>query len=257
MNNTALITGASSGIGLELAKIFAQNKINLLLVARSKEKLKDLASDLLVKHGIQTKIIVKDLSQYEAAKEVFEYCQENNIQIQYLVNNAGFGDYGKFHEINWERQLQMIQLNITTLTYLTRLFTPLMVQNKKGKILNVSSIAGVLPGPLMAVYFATKAFVLHFSEAISNELSGTGVTVTCLCPGGTQTNFFIEANATESTFAKGKTFIAPQKVAEYGFKAMMKGKNVAIPGIMNNLMVNSVRFFPRNIVTKISRQMQQ
>lgn len=256
MNNTALITGASSGIGLELAKIFAQNKINLLLVARNEEKLKKIASELQTTYSIQAFVIAKDLSNYETAKDIFEYCKINSIQIDYLVNNAGFGDYGKFHEINWERQLRMINLNITALTYLTRLFIPQMVQNKKGKILNVASIAAVLPGPLMAVYFATKAFVLHFSEAIGNELSGTGVTVTCLCPGATETNFFNEANAKESPFVKGKTFISPQYVAAYGFKAMMKGKAVAINGMMNYLMVNSVRFFPRNSVVKISGKMQ-
>lgn len=256
MNNTALITGASSGIGLELAKIFAKNKINLLLVARNEEKLKKIASELQTAHGIQAFVIAKDLSNYKTAEDIFEYCKINSIQIDYLVNNAGFGDYGKFHEISWERQLQMINLNITALAYLTRLFMPQMVQNKKGKVLNVASIAAVLPGPLMAVYYATKAFVLHFSEAIGNELSGTGVTVTCLCPGATETNFFNEANAKESPFVKGKTFISPKHVAAYGFKAMMKGKAVAINGMMNYLMVNSVRFFPRNIVVKVSRKMQ-
>lgn len=257
MKNVALITGASSGIGLELAKTFAQNKINLLLIARNGDKLRALAAELEKEYGIQVQVILKDLSNYETAKDIYEYCKSNSIEIEYLINNAGFGDYGKFHEIDLERQVQMINLNITTLTCLTRLFLPEMVQNKIGKILNVASIASVLPGPLMAVYYATKAFVLHFSEAIGNELLGTGVTVTCLCPGGTETNFFNEANAKESAFAKGKTFISPEKVAKYGFESMMNGKPVAIHGIMNYLMVNSVRFFPRNIITKVSRQMAE
>src|SRR6187431_2173216 len=143
MNNTALITGASSGIGLELAKIFAKNKINLLLIARNEEKLKKIASELQTAHGIQAFVIAKDLSNYKTAEDIFEYCKINFIQIDYLVNNAGFGDYGKFHEINWERQLRMINLNITALAYLTRLFIPQMVRNKKGKILNIASIAAV------------------------------------------------------------------------------------------------------------------
>ncbi len=257
MENTALITGATSGIGLEMAKIFAQNKINLLLVARNENKLKILADELQRTNGIQVKVIAKNLSVAESAKDIYEYCKNASIQVKYLVNNAGFGDYGAFYKLDLERQIQMINLNIITLTSLTHLFLPEMLRKKSGKVLNVASIAAVLPGPLMAVYYATKAYVLHFSEAIANELSETGVTVTCLCPGGTETNFFKEANAGESSFAKGKTFVSPQKVAKYGFESMMKGKQVAIHGMMNYLMVNSVRFFPRNMVTKVSRKMSE
>lgn len=257
MENTALITGASSGIGLELAKIVEGNRINLLLIARSEDKLKALASELQSEYGVQIKVLVKDLSNPESANDIYDYCKVNSIQVKYLINNAGFGDYGKFHEIGLERQIQMINVNIGSLVTLTRLFLPEMVRSKSGKILNTASIAAVLPGPLMAVYYASKAFVLHFSEAIGNELSGSGVTVTCLCPGGTETNFFNEANAKESAFAKGKTFISPEKVAKYGFDSMMKGKQVAIHGFTNYLMVNSVRFFPRKVVTKVSRQLSE
>jgi uncharacterized protein len=179
---TALITGASSGIGLELAKVFAANKINLVLVARSESKLNELANEVK-QQGVTVNVLAKDLSSYNTAKEIFDWCGQQNIQIDYLVNNAGVGDFGFFHESEWKKQEQIINLNITALTYLTHLFLPDMVKRKNGKVLNVASTAAFQPGPTMSVYYATKAFVLHFSEAIANELEKTGVTVTALCPG--------------------------------------------------------------------------
>ena len=207
-------------------------------------------------YKIQVNILSKDLSIYEESLAVFQYCQQQNLSIQYLVNNAGFGDFGVFAESDWTKQNQMIQLNITTLTYLTRLFLPAMINNKKGRILNVASTASFQPGPTMAVYFATKAYVLHFSEAIANELQGTGVTVTALCPGATESGFMVAAAMEESKLFKGKKLPTSAEVALYGYKAMMKGKTVAIHGFKNYLLANSVRFSPRSWVVKIVRMMQ-
>lgn len=256
MNKTALITGASGGIGMELAKEFANSKINLILVARSEGKLQELATQLRANTGIEVQILAKDLSHYSAAKEIAEWCTQKNITVDYLVNNAGFGDFGFFHESDWAKQEQMINLNITTLTYLTRLFLPGMIQRKFGKILNVASTAAFQPGPTMSVYYATKAYVLHFSEAISNELEGTGVTVTALCPGATESDFQNKAAMQESKLVKGKKLPTAAEVAAYGYKSMMKGKVVAIHGLMNYFLANSIRFTPRALVLKIVRTMQ-
>lgn len=256
MKKIALVTGASSGIGLELAKIFAGNKTDLLLVARNEGKLKALATELNQQYGISAGILAKDLSRIEAAKEVFDYCEAKHLQVHYLVNNAGFGDFGLFAESPWPKQQDMIHLNITALTYLTHLFLPGMIAAKEGRILNVASTAAFQPGPTMAVYYATKAYVLHFSEAIANELSGTGVTVTALCPGATESGFQNAADMNESKLVKGKKLPGSREVAQYGYRAMMKGKTVAIHGLMNYLMANSVRFTPRNLVVKIVRMIQ-
>ncbi len=256
MNKTALITGASSGIGLELAHQFAQNKTNLLLIARSESKLNALAKELAGKYNITAHVLAKDLSAINASKEVFDWCVTQKISIDYLVNNAGFGDYGMFAKSNWEKQLEMINLNITSLTYLTRLFVPEMINRGYGRLMNVASTAAFQPGPTMAVYYATKAYVLHFSEAIGNELQGTGVTVTALCPGATESGFQAAADMQESKLIKGKKLPTSAEVATYGYKAMMKGKAVAIHGFMNYVMANGVRFSPRSINVKLVRAFQ-
>jgi short-subunit dehydrogenase len=256
MNKTVLITGASMGIGLELAKVFASNKNDLILVARNEVKLKELAFELHSNYGVNISVLAIDLSDLSAAQKVFDYCKLNNLEVNYLVNNAGFGDFGPFAQSNWEKQLQMINLNITTLTHLTHLFLPYMIKNKDGKIMNVASIASFIPGPLMSVYFATKAFVLHFSEALSNELEGTGVSVTALCPGATASGFQAAADLQESKMVKGKKLVTSAEVAAFAFKAMMSGEKVAIHGIMNTIMVNTVRLVPRSIVPKMVRMMQ-
>lgn len=250
---TALITGASSGIGLELAKLFAAEKIKPVLVARSEDKLVQLAAELKARYGVESIVLAKDLSNYNTAKEVFDWCNDQKISVDFLINNAGFGDYGFFIDSDWNKQLQMINLNITTLTYLTRLFLPGMVERRFGKILNLASTAAFQPGPTMSVYFATKAYVLHFSEAIANELKGTGVTVTALCPGATESGFQAASAMHESSLVKGKKLPTSEEVAKFGYKALMKGKTVAIHGLGNYLMANSVRFAPRDLVTKISR----
>src|SRR5450759_4294399 len=189
MNRTALITGSSSGIGLELARIHAENGGNLVLVARSKNKLDELKEELENKYNVQVYTIGKDLSLPDSARDVYAELGQQNISVDYLINNAGFGDFGFFAESDWNKQEKMINLNITALAHLTRLFLPDMIKRGDGKILNLASTASFQPGPAMSVYFATKAFVLSFSEAVNNEVRDKGVTVTALCPGSTESGF--------------------------------------------------------------------
>ena len=254
---TALITGASSGIGLEFAKVFAANKTNLVLVARSEDKLNQLATQLRSDFGITVKVIVADLSQMEQVFQVYNTCKTANIQINYLVNNAGFGSYGFFVESDWKKTEEMIDLNIKSLTLLSRLFGSDMVANKAGKILNVASTAAFQPGPTMAVYFATKSYVLFLSEAMSNELKGTGVTVTCLCPGATESGFMVAAAMDNSALFKNRKLPTSAAVALFGYKAMMKGKMTVIHGIMNYLIANSIRLAPRSWVLPMVRKIQE
>lgn len=254
---TALITGASNGIGLELAKIHASKGGDLVLVARNKAKLDELKKELESQYKVKIYTIGKDLSAQNAAQEVYEETTKQNIQIEYLINNAGFGDFGMFVETDWNKELQMINLNITTLTQFTKLYLQDMVKRKSGKIMNVASTAAFQSGPTMAVYYATKAYVLSFSEAIDNEVSDKGVTVTTLCPGATESGFQAAAAMEESNLVKGKKLPTSKEVAEYGYASMMKGKTVAIHGFMNWIMANSVRFTPRALVVKITRKIQE
>lgn len=253
---TALITGASNGIGLELATIHAAKGGDLVLVARSTSRLEELKSKLEKQYKIQVHTIVKDLSAENAAKEVYDETTSRKIQIDYLINNAGFGDFGMFLSNDWKKEKDMISLNITTLTHFTKLYLKDMVERGNGKIMNVASTAAFQSGPTMAVYYATKAYVLSFSEAVDNEVREHGVTVTALCPGATESGFQAAAAMEESNLVKGKKLPTSREVAEYGYRAMMKGKTVAIHGWMNWIMANSVRFVPRSIVVKITRKIQ-
>lgn len=253
---TALITGASNGIGLELAKIHASKGDNLVLVARNLAKLNELKTELERQFKIRVHNISKDLSQPNAAQEVYDETQQQKIQIDYLINNAGFGDFGFFVDTDWNKQLQMINLNITTLTQFTKLYLQEMVKRGSGKVMNVASTAAFQSGPTMAVYYATKAYVLSFSEAIDNEVREKGITVTALCPGATESGFQAAAAMEESALVKGRKLPSSKEVAEYGYQAMMKGKTVAIHGFMNYVLANSVRFLPRNLVVKVTRKMQ-
>jgi uncharacterized protein len=253
---TALVTGASSGIGLELARIFAREGYNLVLVARNADRLRQLASELEKAHGARSLILATDLTEPGAAAYVLDQTTRAGLQLDVLVNNAGFGQYGLFVENDLEECLRQIQLNITTLTHLTRLYLPGMIERKSGRILNVASTAAFQPGPLMAVYFASKAYVLHFSEALANELNGSGVSVTCLCPGATVTEFHKRANATGQRLLKMGAMDA-RTVAEDGYCAMMAGKPVVISGFKNWLVAQSVRFSPRRLVTAIARKTQE
>jgi short-subunit dehydrogenase len=253
---TALITGASNGIGLELAKVHASKGGNLVLVARNKAKLDELKVELERQYKITVYTIGKDLSLPHAAQQVYDEIKSQQIQIDYLVNNAGFGDFGMFVETDWNKELSMINLNITTLTHFTKLYVRDMVKRGSGKILNVASTAAFQSGPTMAVYYATKAYVLSFSEALDNEVSNKGVSVTTLCPGPTESGFQAAAAMEESNLVKGKKLPSSREVAEYGYASMMKGKTVAIHGMMNYLMANSVRFLPRALVVKVTRMIQ-
>jgi len=258
---TALITGASFGIGLELARVFAREGHDLVLVARSGDKLRQLASELEKAHGARSLILAVDLSNPGAAAYVLDQTSRADIDVDILVNNAGFGQYGIFAELDLEECLRQIQLNVTTLTHLTRLYLPSMIsraqgEKVRGRILNVASTAAFQPGPLMAVYFATKAYVLHFSEALANELAGSGVTVSCLCPGATATEFHKRAKATEMKLLSMGSMDA-RTVAEDGYRGMMAERPVVISGFKNWLVAQSVRFAPRKMVAAIARKTQE
>ena len=252
---TALITGASSGIGLELARLFAADRSNLILVARSEDKLNTLANELSTRHGVNARVIRKDLTALEAPEELFAECQQANATVDVLVNNAGYGGFGLFAEMNQQFQLDMVQLNVTTLTHLTRLFVPGMLKRGFGRILNVASTAAFQPGPTMGVYYATKAFVLSLSEALATELARTGVTVTALCPGPTESGFQAAADLEGSRLLKFG-MMSSAEVARIGYEAMNKGRVVVIPGVRNWLLAESVRFGPRALVRNIVRFVQ-
>lgn len=252
---TALITGASSGIGLELAHIFAAHKTNLVLVARNQTQLQLLAQELQQKYDVQVMVCVKDLSKTNQVNELIT--ELNNTPISYLINNAGFGEFGAFNETTWQKNEDQIAVNITTLTHLTHALLPKMVAQKFGKILNVASVAGFLPGPNMAVYYATKAYVLHFSEAIAYELKNTGVTVTALCPGPTASAFMERSGMGASKLIKGRTLPTAKSVAEYGYKAMMRGQHVAVHGWGNFVLAVLPRLFPRRLTTWVVSLIQK
>jgi short-subunit dehydrogenase len=254
---TALITGASNGIGLELAKIHASKGDDLVLVARNKQKLDELKSELEAAYKIKVYTIGKDLSLPNAAKEVYDETTRQHISINYLINNAGFGDSGMFAETDWNKELQMINLNITALTHFTKLYLQDMVKSRSGKIMNVASTAAFQSGPTMAVYFATKAYVLSFSEAVNNEVSDKNITVTALCPGPTESGFQAAAALEDSKLFKGKNIPSSKTVAEFGYRSMMSGKTVAIHGLVNSILANFVRIMPRALVVKVTRKMQE
>ena len=250
--STVLITGASGGIGYELAKLFARDHHNLVLVARSAEKLSVVAAELQA-HGVTVKTIVLDLALPVAPKFLFDQLRRENIAIDILINNAGFGAFGEFATMPEEEILGQIHLNITALSHLTRLVLPAMVERHAGRIMNVASTAAFQPGPLMAVYYATKAYVLSLSEALANEVRKSGVTVTCFCPGATHTGFAERAGTQDSRIFKQFGAMPADKVALDGYRALMQGRTVAISGAHNWAIANSVRFAPRSLVTTISR----
>ncbi|MBT3605409.1 MAG: SDR family oxidoreductase [Candidatus Latescibacteria bacterium] len=251
----ALITGASSGIGLELARIFAADGVDVILSARSEDKLQALARELVVQHSVKAEVVVSDLSVQDSAKTLYEAIKEKGWEVDYLVNNAGFGVFGEFAETKWEDEAAMLNVNVVALTHLTKLFMPYFIQRRSGRIMNVASTASFQPGPLMAAYFASKAYVLSFSEAISNELKGTGVTVTALCPGATETGFQSAAGATGSRLFETRKLPTGADVAKYGYKAMQKGKRVAVHGVINKVLAQSNRFAPRSLSMAITRML--
>lgn len=250
---TVLITGASSGIGLELARCFAADGSRLILVARTTSALESLAAELRQRHGIEVQVVTADLSRPEAPAQVFAEVSRAGQGVDVLVNNAGFGLHGSFAELPLTRQLEIIQVNISALTALTGLFLPAMLQRRRGGILNVGSVAGFLPGPHMAVYFATKAYVQSFSEALHAELSGTGVSVTNLCPGSTETNFSRVARQHRTRTAPTKKMTATE-VAIAGYRAFRQGKCTVVTGLHNQILVQLPRVLPRTVVRRAVRR---
>ncbi len=251
---TALITGASLGIGRELAKLFATAHYDLVLAARDAARLSALANELQQQFGINSKTFPLDLAANSAPQFLFDQLSRENLGIDVLVNNAGFGKLGAFSEASIEDSLGQIQLNMVALTHLTKLFLGPMLERKSGKILNVASTAGFQPGPTMAVYYATKAYVISFSEAIASELRGTGVSVTCLCPGATDTNFQKVAGTEETRLFRRLRPMDAATVARDGYRGLMKGKPLVISGFRNWLLTESLRLSPRRLVTEVSRK---
>jgi short-subunit dehydrogenase len=257
LKKTALITGASSGLGNEFCRLFAQDNYNLVLVARNKSGLEKLANELEEKYKIFVKIIVKDLSEDSAAEEIFNETQADKLFINILVNNAGFGQYGNFLETELAHEIKMIQVNIITLTKLTKLYSREMGNNGGGKILNVASTAAFLPGPFMAVYYATKAYVLNFSEALAKELSDSGITVTTFCPGTTKTNFHKNADIEINGTIKEKIIMEAEDAARQGYDGLKGGKSLVIPGVRNKLLTFGIKLVPRKFSMSIINKIQK
>lgn len=251
---TALITGASSGLGEQFALLLAKEKFDLVLVARREDRLKAVAESAGKLGAGKVKIIVADLSGYESAAGLHQEITRDRVEVDYLVNNAGFGTRGRFESLPIEREIQEIELNVTALVALTRLFLPAMVARRSGTIINVSSVGGFTPVPFMATYGATKAFVLSFSEALAEELRATGVTVMALCPGATRTEFQKVANVEEAKMPSF-AFMSAETVVAQAIAAAKRGKSVYVNGPMNLLMVESTRVAPRRLIAKIAGSM--
>ncbi len=255
MVKTALITGAASGIGYELALLFAKDSYNLILVDLDMTKLILVETSILNLYTCEVICIQKDLSKKNAASALFSEIGETPVDV--LINNAGFGIFGTFSQTNWQRESEMLNLHIHTTTHLTKLFLQQMIDRNSGRVLNIASLAAFQPGPLMALYYASKAYILSFSEAIANELKGTGVSITVLCPGQTRTAF---QNSVSKTSSEANTSIysaCPKKVAKSGYNALLKGKTVIVPGRFNKFLSYLPRFIPRNVATTVVRKIQE
>jgi uncharacterized protein len=252
----ALVTGASGGIGLELARVFAREGYDLVLVARSADKLERLAEDLRKRHGTRALVVPADLSDPAAPQGIHDRVQDEGLEVSALVNNAGFTVFNPFVEIPWEKNAELLAVNIVALTHLTRLFLPGMVERGHGRVLNLASTAAFQPGPLMATYYASKAYVLSFSEALHSELEGTGVSVTALCPGPTASDFQKRGDMENSALVAGRKLPDARSVARAGYKALMRGQAVAVLGRRNWLFVQSTRFFPRKLIRDFVKRVQ-
>lgn len=248
---TVLITGTTSGIGYELSNVFASQGFNQVLVSRNEQKLKTQAEALQSEYGISVHTVMKDLSEPGAPAEIYAEIRRMGIHVDILVNNAGFNESGPFSETSLQKELAMLQVHVASLTHMTKLFLPGMLKKKFGKILNLGSTGSFTPCPLDAVYCASKAYVLSFSNAIRAELSGTGVTVSTLCPGATNTEFARKANM-ESTLLFKKFVMEPKQVAEIAYRGLVKNKKTIIPGFSNRALVSSIPFTPDGILDKIS-----
>ena len=251
---TALVTGASGGLGLEFAKLLAKKKYDLVLVARNEGKLNGIKSELEKEYGITAWVCPCDLSKVDAALEVFRFTQERGLEIDVLINNAGFGDSGKFAACDWQKQYEMVQVDITALMQLTHCFLPGMIERKHGRILNLSSVAAFCAGLGMSVYYASKAFVRSFSEAVHEEVRGTGVTVTALCPGPTATGF--EAAADMGSGSKMFQKAAkPEDVAKAGLRALGRGRALCYQGTFTKWMSFLCRLVPRSVARRFAAKM--
>ena len=251
---TALVTGASGGIGEALARELAARHHDLVLVARNGDKLHALAAELGARHGVRIDVLTADLAEPGAGAALGALVADRTIDV--LVNNAGVGDYGEFHLADPAKLTQMVQLNVSTLTDLTRALLPTMIERSSGRVLNVASTAAFMPGPLMSVYYATKAYVLSLGEALADEVRGTGVTVTTVCPGPIATGFQAGADMGESKLVRGKQLMSAETCATAAVKAMERGKRIVIPGVMNRLTAATPRFLPRSVVPGIVRRAQ-
>lgn len=253
----ALVTGATSGIGLELAKLFAQDKYNLVIVARNEDELQQTASGLQTQYGVEVTTIAKDLFKRESPFEVYDEVKSRGITVDVLVNDAGQGQYGEFIETDVNRELDIIQLNIAAYVVLTKCFLKDMVARNEGKILNVSSIGGEMPGPLQSVYHATKAFVTSFTEAVNNEIKDTNVTMTLLLPGVTDTDFFNKAEQEDAKMVKEGSKADPAKVAKDGYEALMAGDDKIVSGLKNKAMVAASQVTPDSMVAASMHKMME
>ena len=255
--NYALVTGASGGIGYAVAHELAKRGYNLILVARNESRLEAVASEIRDGHGVDAQHLAVDLSHPHASTKIFDFVATQDIFIEVLINNAGFASFGPFKDAELTNELAMIQVNITALTELARRFIPAMVEKRSGYIMNVASLAAFQPGPLMAVYYASKAYVLSFSEAIANELHEHGIKVHALCPGPVATGFQGRAAMEDSKLVQGKKLMSAQKVAELAVKKMFRGKRSFIPGFKYRLLAFSTRFASRRSTAAIARAMQE
>ncbi len=234
------------GLGREYARLFAADGYDVVLVARSEGKLRELATELAQK-SVQAHVVADDLGDPEAPERIYKAVRDKGIDLDFLVNNAGFGSSGRFYELDAKREVEMVQVNVAALVHLTRLVLPDMVKRHRGRVLNIASTAGFVPGPFMATYYASKAFVISFTDAIAYELRGTGVTATVHCPGATETEFARTAGNDKSILFRLAVADATP-TARDGYRAMMRGRAVAIHGIMNWLLIQSQRFGPRAVL---------
>jgi hypothetical protein len=256
MRTTALITGASAGIGRALARLFAEHRHDVVLTARREQRLREIAAELEAATGVTAHVIAADLAAIDGARRLYDEVRDRGIEVEYLVNNAGFGTFGPFVDTDPRETMDLVRVNVAALTELTALFLPEMVARHSGRVLNVASAAAFQPGPLMATYYASKAYVLHLSEALSEELEGKGVSVTALCPGPVRTEFQQVAGMETSGLVLNKRLISVEQVAEAGYQAMMRGKPMVVPGLATRLLAFGVRFAPRRFVAKFVHRLQ-
>lgn len=245
-----LITGSTLGIGYEIAKLYAKDNNNLILVARNKERLESVKAELLSSYNINVHIISADLAKEDSIDKVLNYIDKENLDIDVLINNAGIGSFGYFNETDIQKELTLIDLNIKSLVKLTRVFLEKMTLKNSGEILNVASVAGFCAGPKMANYYASKAYVLSFTEAIREEFKGRGIRVSCLCPGPVDTPFIKSSGMQKNGLVKD-TMMSANDVAKIAYTEFKKGKAIIIPGLKNKLLITMNKFAPRSLVRKI------